>query len=40
LRVCCTRYLALQLSGEIPQDMGIPIRSLGNARHSSPPARN
>ena len=34
LRVCCTRYLALQLSGEIPQDMGIPIRSLGNA--SSP----
>ena len=31
LRVCCTRYLALQLSGEIPQDMGIPIRSLGNA---------
>ncbi|MBI1622912.1 ribbon-helix-helix domain-containing protein [Comamonas suwonensis] len=34
LRVCCTRYLALQLSGDIPQDMGIPIRSL-----SSPPAR-
>ena len=31
LRVCCTRYLALQLSGEIPQDMGIPIRSQGNA---------
>ena len=30
LRVCCTRYLALQLSGEIPQDMGIPIRSLSN----------
>ena len=28
LRVCCTRYLALQLSGDIPQDMGIPIRSL------------
>lgn len=28
LRVCCTRYLALQLSGEIPQDMGIPIRAL------------
>lgn len=28
LRVCCTRYLALQLSGEIPQDAGIPIRSL------------
>ena len=31
LRVCCTRYLALQLSGEIPQDMGIPIRSLNAA---------
>jgi predicted DNA-binding ribbon-helix-helix protein len=29
LRVCCTRYLALQLAGEIPQDMRIPIRSLG-----------
>jgi len=28
LRVCCTRYLALQLSGEIPQDVHIPIRSL------------
>jgi predicted DNA-binding ribbon-helix-helix protein len=28
LRVCCTRYLALQLSGEIPQDACIPIRSL------------
>jgi len=27
--VCCTRYLALQLAGEIPQDMRIPIRSLG-----------
>ena len=40
LRVCCTRYLALQLSGEIPQDLGIPIRSLGMPRHSSPPARN
>ena len=39
LRVCCTRYLALQLSGDIPQDMGIPIRSLGNAsslKSSSP----
>lgn len=32
LRVCCTRYLALQLSGEIPQDMGIPIRSLSMER--------
>lgn len=28
LRVCCTRYLALQLSGEIPQDARIPIRSV------------
>ena len=28
LRVCCTRYLALQLSGEIPRDARIPIRSL------------
>lgn len=31
LRVCCGRYLALQLSGGIPQDMSIPISSL-NAR--------
>ena len=29
LRVCCTRYLALQLSGHIPQDTRIPIRSIG-----------
>jgi predicted DNA-binding ribbon-helix-helix protein len=28
LRVCCTRYLALQLSGDIPQDTRIPIRSV------------
>src|SRR5690606_31255289 len=28
LRVCCTRYLALQLSGEVPTDMRIPIRSI------------
>ncbi len=28
LRVCCMRYLALQLSGQIPQDTGIPIRSI------------
>lgn len=28
LRVCCTRYLALQLSGEIAQGTHIPIRSL------------
>lgn len=28
LRVCCGRYLALQLSGGIPQDVSIPISSL------------
>ena len=28
LRVCCGRYLALQLSGGIPQDASIPIGSL------------
>lgn len=28
LRVCCTRYLALQISGVIPQDARIPIRSI------------
>ncbi len=28
LRVCCTRYLALQLSGEVPRDARIPIRSI------------
>lgn len=28
LRVCCTRYLALQLSGEIPRDARVPIRSI------------
>lgn len=32
LRVCCGRYLALQLSGGIPQDMSIPIRSLNAQR--------
>jgi predicted DNA-binding ribbon-helix-helix protein len=31
LRVCCGRYMALQLSGGIPQDASIPISSL-NAR--------
>lgn len=36
LRVCCTRYLALQLSGEIPQDMRIPIRSLTVGNHLPP----
>ena len=28
LRVCCGRYLALQLAGGIPQDRSIPIGSL------------
>jgi predicted DNA-binding ribbon-helix-helix protein len=32
LRVCCGRYLALQLSGGIPQDMSISIRSLNAQR--------
>jgi predicted DNA-binding ribbon-helix-helix protein len=28
LRVCCGRYLALQLAGEIPEDQAVPIRTL------------
>lgn len=32
LRVCCGRYMALQLSGGIPQDVSIPIRSLNAQR--------
>jgi len=28
LRVCCGRYLALQLAGGIPQDRGIPLHCL------------
>jgi hypothetical protein len=32
LRVCCGRYLALQLSGGIPQDSSIPISSLNAQR--------
>lgn len=28
LRVCCGRYLALQLEGDVPQDQAIPIRDL------------
>jgi predicted DNA-binding ribbon-helix-helix protein len=28
LRVCCGRYLALQLAGGIPADPRVPIRSL------------
>jgi predicted DNA-binding ribbon-helix-helix protein len=32
LRVSCGRYLALQVSGSIPADHSIPIRSLDAAR--------
>jgi len=32
LRVCSGRYLALQLSGGIPQDVSIPIASLNAQR--------
>lgn len=32
LRVCCGRYLALQLSGGIPQDVSVPISSLNAQR--------
>jgi predicted DNA-binding ribbon-helix-helix protein len=32
LRVCCGRYLALQLSGGIPSDVSIPISSLNASR--------
>ncbi|MCK0199059.1 ribbon-helix-helix domain-containing protein [Ancylobacter sp. 6x-1] len=28
LRVCCGRYLALQLAGEVPRDLGTPIAAL------------
>lgn len=28
LRVCCGRYLALQLEGDVPQDQSVPIRGL------------
>lgn len=31
LRVCCGRYLMLQLAGRIPADVGVPIRSLDPA---------
>jgi predicted DNA-binding ribbon-helix-helix protein len=31
LRVCCTRYLSLQLGGRIPSDPAVPIRSLDPA---------
>ncbi|QGZ34178.1 ribbon-helix-helix domain-containing protein [Stappia indica] len=32
LRVCCGRYLALQLSGDIPRDLDTPISSLDSPR--------
>lgn len=32
LRVCCGRYLALQLNGKIPKGRAIPIRDLDAAR--------
>lgn len=32
LRVCCGRYLALQLAGAIPQDCSVPIASLDASR--------
>ncbi len=28
LRVCCGRYLALQLAGDVPRDCAVPIRAL------------
>lgn len=28
LRVCCTRYLALQLTGQIPTNLEIPLSDL------------
>jgi predicted DNA-binding ribbon-helix-helix protein len=28
LRVCCGRYLMLQLAGDIPRDLATPIKSL------------
>ncbi len=32
LRVCCGRYLALQLAGEVPANRAVPIRSLDAER--------
>jgi predicted DNA-binding ribbon-helix-helix protein len=31
LRVCCGRYLALQVQGDVPADPSVPIRSLDAA---------
>lgn len=36
LRVCCGRYLALQLSGGIPRDVSIPISSLNAGQALAP----
>lgn len=30
LRVCCQRYMALQVDGRIPRDVNVPIRSLNS----------
>lgn len=30
LRVCCQRYMALQVGGRIPRDVNVPIRSLNS----------
>jgi predicted DNA-binding ribbon-helix-helix protein len=30
LRVCCMRYLALQLNGNIPTDLSIPLATLSS----------
>jgi predicted DNA-binding ribbon-helix-helix protein len=40
LRVSCGRYLALQVSGSIPADHGIPMRSLNAARVLADAASN
>jgi predicted DNA-binding ribbon-helix-helix protein len=32
LRVCCGRYLMLQLTGDIPTDLALPIRGLDAER--------
>ncbi len=32
LRVCCGRYLALQLSGDVPKDLTLPISGLNASR--------
>jgi predicted DNA-binding ribbon-helix-helix protein len=47
LRVCCGRYLMLQLSGDVPRDLAAPIRGLDaegilrrEALRLEPPARS